>query len=264
MITSTINPKVKWVRNLQARSRARHNEGAFVLEGVRLTEEAMKSGWETQLVFFTTDLDERGQEVLEHYSERGVLVEEVSSQVMGFVSDTNTPQGLLAVVTVRSLPISERLDVVFIPDSVRDPGNLGTMLRTAAAAGVGAVFIAPGTVDPYAPKVVRAAMGAHFLIPIQQLSWEEIDQRRQEWGLRVYLADVRLGKAFRQIEFKVPMALVVGGEAEGASEAARGLADEYVNIPMPGGVESLNAAVAAGILLFEILRPENKSAAHMV
>lgn len=233
-----------------------------MLEGVRLTEEGMKSGWDTELVFFTADLDERGQVILEHYSNLGVLVQEVSSQVMSLLSDTNTPQGILSVLRIKSIPILGKVGVVLIPDSIRDPGNLGTMLRTAAAAGVSSVFITPGTVDPYSPKVVRAAMGAHFLVPIEQLSWGEIIQRRQDWGLRVYLADVRLGKAFAQIQFKLPLALVVGGEAVGPSRAARNIADEYVHIPMPGGSESLNAAVATGILLYTIIQPENKSAYH--
>lgn len=254
MIRSTNNPKVKWVHKLQSRSRARKSEGAFVLEGVRLTEEGVKSGWETRLVFYTEDLDQRGEKVLDDYVKRGVHVEEVSPQVMSFISDTDTPQGILSVVTIQTLPISERIEVSFIPDSVRDPGNLGTMMRTGAAAGVGAIYIPPGTVDPYAPKVVRAAMGAHFKVPIQLRTWNEIDQLKRASGLKVYLADIRKGNAFNQVTFKFPMVLVVGGEAEGASSDARRLADEYVYIPMARGVESLNAAVASGILLFEVFQ----------
>jgi TrmH family RNA methyltransferase len=258
MITSTNNPKVKWVHKLQSHSKARRSEEAFVLEGVRLTEEGVKSGWETRLVFYTKDLDQRGKKVLDRYFEVGVLVQEVSPQVMSFISDTDTPQGILSVVTIQSLPISKRIEVAFIPDSVRDPGNLGTMLRTGAAAGVGVIYITPGTVDPYTPKVVRAAMGAHFRVPIQLKTWNEIDQIKRALGLMVYLADINKGKAFNQVTFKFPMALVVGGEAKGASTAARSLVDEYVHIPMFRGVESLNAAVASGILLFEVFRKRKK------
>jgi TrmH family RNA methyltransferase len=146
------------------------------------------------------------------------------------------------------------LDFVFIPDAVRDPGNLGTMLRTAAAAGVGAVFLPPGVVDPFAPKVVRAAMGAHFRVPVYPLSWEEIHNHLNAYALRVYLAAAGAGQVYTQADFRSPLALIIGGEAEGAGQQARQLAAEYVHIPMSGDVESLNAAIAGAILMFEVVR----------
>ena len=254
MITSVHNSKVQWVRGLQARARARRSDQAFVVEGVRLVEEALASGWVPELVFYTEDLNERGQALVEVFQERGVQVESVSGNVMQAASDTQTPQGILAVLRLIALPLPDQVDFVFIPDGVRDPGNLGTILRTCAAAGVDAVFLPPGTVDPYSPKVVRAGMGAHFRLPILSLKWEEIIERLEVYGLRIYLAAPGEGRIFTLADFGLPLALIVGGEAEGAGEVAQKLAGERVHIPMPGGMESLNAAIAGGVLLFEVVR----------
>jgi TrmH family RNA methyltransferase len=257
MITSTKNPKIQWVRSLQSRAQVRRAEGAFVVEGVRLVEEALAAGWEARLLLHTEALNERGAAVLAGFAARGAQIEPVAEHVLRAASDTESPQGILAVLPLRALPLPEDLDFVFIPDGVRDPGNLGSMLRTAAAAGTQAVFLPIGTADPYAPKVVRAAMGAHFRLPIAILAWEEIEARLRSAALRVYLAAAGEGVPYFQAEFRDPLALIVGGEAEGAGQAARNLAPARVHIPMPGGGESLNAAAAAAILLFEAARQRN-------
>jgi TrmH family RNA methyltransferase len=254
MITSTHNPKVQWVRELQAQAKKRKEQKLFVVEGVRLVEEALLMNQEARLVFYTKDLDQRGQSILAALAGRGFPVEEVTPGVMKAVSDTQTPQGILAVLPVPNLRLPERLSLLFIPDGVRDPGNLGTMLRTAAATGVDGVFLPPATVDGYAPKVVRAAMGAHFRLPVQPTSWEEIRKQVREAGLRVYLAEAGVGQVYTQADFHIPLALVVGGEAEGASDSARELAEERVSIPLLGGVESLNVGIAAALILFEVVR----------
>ena len=252
MITSTANPKIKWVRLLQSQGRERRLAGAFVVEGVRLVEEALAAGWEAQLVLYTGDLTERGRLVLDGFAARQVPLEQVTPEVLRAASDTETPQGLLAVLTQLAIPLPAAINLVFIPDQVRDPGNLGTMLRTALAAGVQAVFCPPDTVDAFAPKVLRAGMGAHFRLPVHSLDWEAIAGHLAP--LQVYLAAVQEGLSYTQANFRSPLALIVGGEAQGAGPQARRLAQAQVHIPMPGGSESLNAAVAAGILLFEVAR----------
>lgn len=258
MITSVHNPKIQWVRKLQSRSRARREERAFVVEGVRLVEEALSAGWQASLVLYESSLDERGQKIVQGFAGQGAIIEEVSPEILQAASDTATAQGLLAVLPLQIIPLPERADFVFIPDGVKDPGNLGSMLRSAASAGVDAVLLPEATVDAYAPKVLRAAMGAHFRLPVHSLSWAEIAALVERSGLHVYLADARAGIAYTRADFRLPLALVVGGEAEGASPFAGRLATERVHIPMPGGMESLNAGIAAALLLFEVVRQREK------
>jgi RNA methyltransferase, TrmH family len=140
---------------------------------------------------------------------------------------------------------------------VRDPGNLGTILRSAEAAGAGQTLLAPGTVDLYNPKVVRGAMGAHFRLPVASLAWPAIAERFA--GRAVWLADAAGDVAHDAVDWLAPSALIVGGEAAGAGEEAAGLATGRVRIPMDGGAESLNAAMAATVLLFEIARQRRQA-----
>ncbi|MGB9673952.1 MAG: TrmH family RNA methyltransferase [Anaerolineales bacterium] len=254
MITSLHNPRVQWIKALQKQPQRRQEEGVLVIEGVRLAEEAMQAGLELQLAWFLQDLDSRGQRLVEQLRLRDAPLEEVSPAVMKAVSDTETPQGLLLVVKQPHLPIPSSLGLVFLPDQIRDPGNLGTMLRTAAAAGVELVLLPPGSVDVTSPKVVRSAMGAHFTVPMRQMTWQDIETLARNQALQVFLADVNQGIPYTQADFRTPLMLIIGSEASGASSSARALANQSIFIPMPGKAESLNAAVAAGVLLFEIIR----------
>jgi TrmH family RNA methyltransferase len=257
MITSVSNPRVKWVRALQARPRRRREERALVVEGVRLAEEALASGWQARLVLHIEDLDPRGQALVQDFARQGAEVLCVTREVLASASDTQTPQGVLAVLAARSASLPAEPDFLLVVDGVRDPGNLGTMLRAAAAAGVDGVLLSAGCADPFAPKVLRAGMGAHFRLPVQRLDWPAIAaylESRPAPGVRIYLAEAGQGLPYTQIDLHAPLALVIGGEAAGASEQARGLARECLHIPMPGGGESLNAAMAAAILLFEVVR----------
>jgi len=254
VITSVHNPRIKWVRSLQSDPAARREAGAFVVEGVRLAEEALASGWPAQLLLYGDDLGARGRKVVDNFLAQGAPVEIAAEHVLQAASDTQAPQGVLAVIEMRSLPLPPALDFAFIPDGVRDPGNLGSMLRTAVAAGVQAALIPRGAVDAYAPKVVRAAMGAHFHLPIASPTWEEIASLPGRDKLLIYLADVAAGEPYYHCDLRGPLALIVGGEAQGAGEAARRLAHATLHIPMASGVESLNAAAAASVLLFEVAR----------
>lgn len=257
MITSVHNPKIQWVRALQARSRNRREEHSFIIEGVRLAEEALHSGWEAGLVLHTAEVGDRGLQVVEAYLQRGTPVEQVTPHVFQAVSATETPQGILVVLPEQTVALPDTLDFVLILDEIRDPGNLGTILRTALAAGCDSAILLPGAVDPYSPKVVRAAMGAHFRLPILEVGWGEIGQLLEQHNLQAFLATAGEGQAYTQADFRQPLALIIGSEARGASPQAQGLAGQPVHIPMPGKIESLNAAIAAGILLFEVVRQRN-------
>lgn len=255
MITSAHNPKIQRIRSLVAKRQERERQGVFVTEGVRLVEEAQSSGWQAELVLFSQGLSERGQALLERLRQSGAEVEEVPPHLLESTADTETPQGILAVIRSRKLPLPPSPDFLLVVDAVRDPGNLGTLLRSAAAAAAQAVILIPGTVDAFSPKVLRAGMGAHFRLPIASMEWPEIAQLcRGQRPLDLWIAEAEQGRSCWSLDLRRPLALVVGGEAEGASDAARQLADGYITIPMPGKSESLNASVAASILLFEVVR----------
>ncbi|HEY3474567.1 MAG TPA: RNA methyltransferase [Anaerolineales bacterium] len=250
VITSSQNSKIKLIRAL-GRAKERREEGAFVIEGVRLVEEAATRNLGFRFALYDASLNVRGSSLVERLLARGIEVEEVSEPLMKALSDTEAPQGILAVLELNQAPIPHSPDFVLILDQIRDPGNLGTLLRTAAAAGVQAVFLPPETTDAFAPKVVRSGMGAHFHLPIRSMKWEKI--RRETEGLQIYLADMH-GQSCWQTDFRQPLALIVGGEAEGASDEARELATEQVSIPMSGDTESLNAGIAGSVLMFEVVR----------
>lgn len=254
MITSVRNQKIQQLRGLQSRAKNRREAGAFVVEGVRLAEEALASGWPIRSAFYTDDLRDRGEAVFSKLKKAGVATESVSDEVMKALSDTETPQGILLELAFRELPLPAQLDLVLILDGVADPGNLGTLLRSAASAAVGAVLLGPASADPFSPKVLRSAMGAHFRLPIHSLQWPEIAKFCRENNLQIFLAEASEGQAYDRVDLTQPSAFIVGGEAHGVSAAAKELQPTSIQIPMPGQTESLNAAMAGTLLLFEALR----------
>jgi TrmH family RNA methyltransferase len=214
-----------------------------------------------QTGFFTPGLGERGQAIIDRYLAQKIPVDPVSPEVMHVLSETESPQGILAVLALQPLKLPMAPNFSLILDGIRDPGNLGTMLRTAAAAGVNPVLLTPGSVDPYSPKVIRAAMGAHFHLPVHSFSWEALLAYLNNLAtpLQVHLADAHAGISYLDADFCRPLALIIGGEAQGAGSQAGHLATSQIHIPMPGQIESLNAAIASAILMFEVVRQRNRS-----
>ena len=253
MITSRQNQRIKFIRSL-ARRRVRQREGRFVVEGTRLVGEVARAGIKPALVLYTEAwaASPDAQLLLSSLPEAAEGTWLVSQPVLAACAHTQTPQGILAVVPV--VQCQPRPGLVLILDRLRDPGNLGTVLRSAEAAGVGQVLLAPGTVDLYNPKVVRGAMGAHFRLAVASLDWPAIGQRVA--GRAVWLADAAADVVHDRVDWAQPSALIVGGEARGAGDEAGALATGRVRIPMTGGVESLNAAMAATVILFEAARQQ--------
>ena len=174
---------------------------------------------------------------------------------MASISDTETSQGILAVVPFPSLPDRERRTFMVIADAIRDPGNLGSLIRSAAAAGW-MNFLSPrGLRIPTPPRWYASGMGAHFHLPIREAGWTHIQADVAiRCGERLSCSLIWLADPMWDIDLTQPVALIIGGEAEGASEEAYHLATGRISIPMPGRSESLNAAVAGSILIFEVLR----------
>jgi TrmH family RNA methyltransferase len=257
MITSPHNPKLKLIRALAGRPKERREAGAFLAEGARLVEEAFAAQWPFEFALFSAETSNRGKKLVEQLAASGVEVEEVGPEILRAKSEMENTQGVVAVLKLTNLPLPNFLNFILIPDQIRDPGNLGTLIRSAAAAGAQAVFIPPETTDPFAPKVIRAGMGAHFRLPVYNLGWDEIHAHLTE--LTPFLADSTGQVSCWGADFRQPLALMVGGEAEGASQNARELAKVIVNIPMPGKIESLNAGVAGAVLMFEVVRQRSEA-----
>ena len=259
MITSLKNDKVRYVRALQSRRRVRQREHRFVLEGVRLVEEAVRASVVPDFAFYTApvEADRRGNRLLASLRDLNVPCYAVTEPVLAACSDTETPQGILAVLPIPTLPGPKHPTLTLILDHVRDPGNLGTILRTGLAAGVEQVLLAPGTVDSSNPKVVRAAMGAHLRMPIAALRWERIAEAVS--GSDVWLAEPNGETVYTAVDWTRPVTLCIGGEASGAGTQARTLAQGGVSIPMAADVESLNTAAATAVILFEVIRQRAES-----
>lgn len=245
-------------RDLQRR-KARERQGLFVVEGIRGVEELLRTSIPIKGVLSSERLAStpRGVALAEAIQTRGLAAEVVDEKDFVSAGDTDTPQGILAIAAVPemrlgALPEAPTLRLLVL-DGVQDPGNVGTILRTAAALGATATLALPGTVDLWNAKVVRSGMGAHFHHPCLTGTWDELAEFREQRGLELWAADVS-GESVRSATPPDRLALIVGNEGSGLSSQARTRADRLVALPIASTVESLNVAVAAGILLYELTR----------
>ncbi len=258
MIRSKTNPHIKYLRRL-TRRRWREKEGHFILEGVRLVEEALCSGWPVKMLVYTPSASERAGALLESARERGIQLLPVEEGLLGELADTETPQGVLAVVEKPGCTLEETLaagpSLLLVVDGVQDPGNLGTIIRSADAAGAGAVILFPGTVDLYNPKTIRATMGSLFHLPVIAVrEGEGVLARLRAAGFMLVAGVPAGGIPLPVVDMTGPVVLAVGNEARGLSPWLLERADLLATIPMPGRAESLNVAAAASIMLYEAVR----------
>jgi TrmH family RNA methyltransferase len=258
-ISSAQNPVVKRLRSLE-RGRVRREQGLYVAEGVRLVGEALATQQKAGIVLVDPEAlhrTEAGRALLAALPEWAESVYEAGPRVIEAAAQTETPAGVVAALRLPSPPplaslAHSRLGLVL--DRLADPGNAGTILRTAAAAGVGYVITTPETVDLFAPKVVRAGMGAHFRLPLYtSMSWDVL--HRDLRGVALVAARSEDARSVFDFSWPARAALIVSSEAHGLSEDATRRADTFVSIPMQAGVESLNASVAASIILYQALGP---------
>jgi RNA methyltransferase, TrmH family len=263
MITSTSNPRIKEARKLSQR-RHREAQGRLLIEGVRLIRDGWQSGVRPIYLFYASDLvseNSGAAHLLAELQAQGVEALPCSVEVLRTLSETVTPQGLVAVVPLPTPIVPPRPTLTLVLDQLREPGNAGTLLRTAEAAGVDWVLCTPGTVDPFHEKVLRAGMGAHFRLPVALCAdWATVEERlpaRQP----LYLAEASAAVAYEEVAWREPAVLVVGGEASGASEPLRAIATP-IAIPMQGRAESLNAAIAGAVILFEAARQRRSAGQH--
>jgi RNA methyltransferase, TrmH family len=242
-----------------SRRKSRDRNSLFVVEGVRAAEELLRSPLRIVAALTSPQLasNARGLALVDQLAARGVEIADVTAAEFDSAAQTDSPQGLLVVAAIPTRTLSEIAAEeparVLVLDGVQDPGNVGTLVRTAAALGAAATVALPGTVDLWSAKVVRSAMGTHFLHPAFHSTWDELRLFLSETRMPLWGADVR-GAPVERASAPSRLALAVGNEGSGLSPILRSALDHTVSLPIAPGVESLNVAVAAGILLYE-LRP---------
>jgi RNA methyltransferase, TrmH family len=250
------------IRDLHRR-RGRERRGLALAEGVRLVEEAIAAGVTLQGVVLSPALESttRGKALKGTLAERGVRLEELTDPEIEAIADTEHPQGVIAVIEPRRWSLGDvRMSpgsAILVLDGVQDPGNVGTMLRTALALGSAGLVALKGTADLTNSKVIRGAMGASFRLPAVVASPDEFVAWARLQRAQIWVADAAGEPADRLVERRgerAPVALVVGNEGAGVGPTIDAAADRRIAIPLARGVESLNVAVAAGILLYEVTR----------
>ena len=239
MITSRTNQKLKKVRKLISSAKERKETGLFVIEGARLFAEAPRELIDSVYVSEDCRLD------LSKYKDAEI----VENSIFRELSDTVTPQGILAVVKQPEWDIRLEKGKTLLLDGIRDPGNMGTIIRTAEAAGVKAVYLSPDCVDLYNPKVIRSTMGSIFRVPVKTVDLLSMIRKMQEIGMDVYGTSLSAVKSYREVDCG-EAGIIVGSEANGISPEVQKAATENIIIPMAGQIESLNAAVSAAIMMF--------------
>ncbi len=269
LIESPANPIVKAFHSLET-SKGRQARRQFLVEGVRAVEEGLRAGHWPAVCLYNPELltrTERGTKLLKQLTAKDTghggraAPIETTQRALEAASDTQHPQGIVTAFSFIEWKAPKAqpgiAPLTLVCDNIQDPGNLGTLLRTAEAAGVQAVWLSPQCVDMYNPKVVRAAMGAHFRLPIFSCGWDKIRSDLGDMNIpggRVFAADADAETPYDQVDWRQGSALVVSNEAHGLSKDASHIAGGAICIPMFGGTESLNAATAAAVILFEAAR----------
>lgn len=267
-IKSRSNQKIQYARSLREKD-TREREGHLLLEGIRLLEDAHSCGIPFETVFFSEDIKKNpgGADLLEKLLEKASEAFEVSDDLASFLSLTKTSQGLSAIVKKPHYDLKSSLSgpasLLLVLEEISDPGNLGTMVRSAAGAGADGIFLLPGCVEPWNDKVVRSSMGAIFRLPVVEIKepgelFSELALRK----IRLIAASTRAEKVYFKENLRLPLAFLIGNEARGLSPEILISADVAVSIPLSGGVESLNASVAASLLLFEAVRQRRDAPPH--
>lgn len=262
LITSVQNPLVKRLCHLHER-KGREASGTFLVEGVHLVEEALRSGAEIMTLLYEEEkgIDPVCYRALQNRDDE-IEVIPVSVAVMEKLSETKTPQGIVAEVKKQQHDWSSLLEemrdrpvLVLLLDGISDPGNLGTILRTAEAAGADAVVLGNGSVDLYNGKVVRATMGALFRLPVFTCPLTEAADQLKALGGTLLVTSLGEGtERYDRVAYRGKVGIVIGNEARGVSAELLQAATQLVHIPLYGAAESLNAAVATGIMLYEAQR----------
>ena len=259
MITSTSNPRIRQLIALQEKAKKRREENCFLAEGIKMLREAPES-WIRE-IFLTNEalykLQKEEAETFQKINRTGY--ELLSDEVMKRASDTQTPQGVITVLDRPSYEPDELLadseGTFLLLENLQDPGNLGTIVRTGEGAGVRGIIMTADTVDIFNPKTIRSTMGSVYRVPfIYVETLTEVVEKMKEKNIPVYAAHLKGQKNYYEFDYRKGCAFLIGNEGNGLKKETADLADAYLKIPMQGQVESLNAAIAASVLMYEAYR----------
>lgn len=257
-ITSSSNKVIKDIKLLH-KKKDRWKKKRFFIEGIRSIDQCIKSNGKIEYIVYSKDLlSKDGEDFLSDIKNKDYDFYEVPEKIFKSISDTDNPQGILAVIKFNEYLLNDIFkenNFLIILDKVQDPGNLGTIIRTADAFGANGVIVTSGCVDVYNPKTIRSTMGSIFQIPIVYIDdiIEAIDILKGK-NINIISSSLDTDKYSYDIDFKSDCALVIGNEARGISGEVIDVSDKLVKIPMNGRAESLNAAIASGVLMYEVLR----------
>lgn len=260
MITSTANPRVKNLIQLQKKSKVRREQQCFAVEGIKMVLEAPAERLKAVYMSESFAKDEKQRTaVVAKAKSAGCIAEILSDKVFKEASDTMTPQGVMAVVSMKTWDWKDLLRgesrLILLLESLQDPGNLGTILRTGEGAGIDGVILNRTSVDPYMPKVIRSTMGSIYRVPIAVAEdLEPVVSSLRDSGCRVFAAHLKGKKSYYEQDYLKDTCFMIGNEANGLSDSLAQMATDYIRIPMSGQVESLNAGVAAALLMYEAKR----------
>lgn len=256
MITSAGNARVKQVVQWQNKAKERKKDGIFLAEGIKMFEEAPLDS--IVEVFVSESLE---QKVDAFYKKKLLQIgyEVVSDEVFAKMSDTQTPQGILTILKRPEynldLLLQQENPLFVILENLQDPGNLGTIVRTGEGAGITGVIMSVGTVDIFNPKTIRATMGSIFRVPFLYVEdMADTIQKLHKHGVHTYAAHLAGKTYYQDVSLKEPTAFLIGNEGNGLTKETADMAESYIKIPMEGQVESLNAAVATALLMYEVHR----------
>ncbi|MBD5540853.1 MAG: RNA methyltransferase [Lachnospiraceae bacterium] len=264
MITSASNKKVKNVMLLLAKSKERKRQKLFVAEGVKMFLEAPEES--VREIYFSEEFGKEQEEYTEVFQKisrvcrnNGIKAECVKADIFRKMSDTRTPQGVLCLIEAPCYELENILNadkgLYLVLEDIQDPGNLGTMIRAGEGAGISGVIMSSHTADIFNPKTVRATMGSIYRIPfIYEENLEACIRTMKEKGIRVYASHLKGKASYDKEDYHGATAFLIGNEGNGLSAQIADLADSYLRIPMLGKVESLNAAIAATLLVYEAAR----------
>lgn len=255
MITSTQNAKIKNVIQLQKKIKFRREQNVYVAEGLKMFVEAPRA--DIREVYVTPDFQQKNASLLKEVS-----CEVVDDRVFVQMSDTKTPQGIICVVEQRRYSFTDLIKkenpFLMVLEDLQDPGNVGTIFRTAEGAGADGIILTSNCVDIYNPKTIRATMGSVYRVPfLYTESIETTLSELKENGIRTFAAHLCGQNSYHQECYRDGTAFLIGNEGNGLSEQLADAADHLIRIPMEGGLESLNAGVAAAVLMYEVHRQRN-------